>query len=1101
MGAMAAGGVLAEAFVEVGLRATGFESALETQVEGPLKDVATTAEKTGVQMEAAFTESAERSAQRLQEILGGDAFTSLRAAAAEAGASVEAAMADAAAGSDAALGTIGDTAFADAAAEAEATAALITDAMDGAAIESDAALSTIGDSAFVSAAAEADVAAASIATSFTEAAVESEAALSGIGAAAGASLAETGVAARGAAGGLGLIGKATGAVTVLAGLGFAAKKFLDAGRESTRVGNVTNSVIKSTGGVAGVSAEQVAALATKLSLLTGIDDEAIQGNENLLLTFTNVRDAAGAGNDVFTQTVGLAQDMATVLGTDASGAALQLGKALNDPVKGITALARAGVSFTADQKEQIKDLVAHNDLLGAQKIILGEVTREFGGAATAAADPMGKLAVQLGNVAEAIGQHLMPVLTPALDTVTAFASVHAEAIGAGVGAAVTGLASGFASLARVGWAVIGPGLESVVGLVGQLAPIVGPVARDVASFVKDALEPLGTWASNNQGAVDAISTGLVTLAGGVAAVALASKASSSVTEMAKALDLLFKAAEGDAAGGALAALATPVGIVVLVVAALGAAAVVAYQKWQPFRDAVDDTASFFVDTVWPAIQNIASALTDTLGPAVTTVTGIIGGIDWGGVFDTLTSAASTAADAVGTATDAIAGAFRTVANTIQRAIGPTVEFLIGLWAQYGDEVTGILVGFRDIAVAVFTRVATIVGDFVSTLQAVLIPAFEFVQAAASVAWTVISDQIGLAIDVATIAITTFVDFMTPVWEALWGFVSDVVAGAVGPIRDAIEGVLRVIQGVVDIVAGIFTGDWQRIWDGVSEIVSGAVELVTAQLDQVLNFLEAVWTNAEDLITAPFRGGWAALQDLVSGGVTIVEDLFNGVLDFLGSVWKNATTLITAPIQAAIALAEGFINQISSTIGELPGKAAAALVGLASSIAGAIGDAAVAAVSKAGELVTDVLSKIGELASKIPGALASLGGSVVSGLGSMFKGWWNEMVDHLPSVSFGGVEVLGHTVIPSFDFDPGSFLHMAGGGVVPGNPMTGDSVPALLQPGEMTLTAAQQILLAQAAQGGSGGNLIMQGPHYWGAPMSEAVKELDWATRYRMRTVT
>ena len=31
-----------------------------------------------------------------------------------------------------------------------------------------------------------------------------------------------------------------------------------------------------------------------------------------------------------------------------------LGKALNDPVKGITALGRAGVTFTDEQKKQIK---------------------------------------------------------------------------------------------------------------------------------------------------------------------------------------------------------------------------------------------------------------------------------------------------------------------------------------------------------------------------------------------------------------------------------------------------------------------------------------------------------------------------------------------------------------------------------------------------------------------------------------------------------------------------------------------------------------------------------------------------------------------------
>jgi hypothetical protein len=50
----------------------------------------------------------------------------------------------------------------------------------------------------------------------------------------------------------------------------------------------------------------------------------------------------------------------------------------------MTALSRAGIQFTADQKETIKTMVATGDVMGAQKIILGELTAEFGGSAAAA---------------------------------------------------------------------------------------------------------------------------------------------------------------------------------------------------------------------------------------------------------------------------------------------------------------------------------------------------------------------------------------------------------------------------------------------------------------------------------------------------------------------------------------------------------------------------------------------------------------------------------------------------------------------------------------------------------------------------------------------
>lgn len=184
-------------------------------------------------------------------------------------------------------------------------------------------------------------------------------------------------------------------------------------RESQKVGKLTAAVIKSTGGAAGVSAGQIGDLATSISNKIGVDDEAIQSNENLLLTFTNIRNEVGKGNDIFDQAAQTVQDMSAALGQDGKSSAIQLGKALNDPIKGITALSRVGVSFTKQQKDQIKALVESGDTLGAQKVILKELGREFGGAAVAATDPMQKLDVVIGNLKERVGLALLPVLDKA----------------------------------------------------------------------------------------------------------------------------------------------------------------------------------------------------------------------------------------------------------------------------------------------------------------------------------------------------------------------------------------------------------------------------------------------------------------------------------------------------------------------------------------------------------------------------------------------------------------------------------------------------------------------------------------------------------------
>jgi hypothetical protein len=173
---------------------------------------------------------------------------------------------------------------------------------------------------------------------------------------------------------------------------------------------ITEKVIQQTGGAANVTADQIKRLSKEQALLTGIDKELITQSNNVLLTFKNVRNEVGANNDVFNQASGLVLDMATVMGTDAKSGAIQLGKALNDPVMGVTALNRVGITFTEQQKDQIKVLTESGDVLGAQRIILAELEGQLGGTAAAAADTTAKIKVAFQEAQESIGAGLLEAL-------------------------------------------------------------------------------------------------------------------------------------------------------------------------------------------------------------------------------------------------------------------------------------------------------------------------------------------------------------------------------------------------------------------------------------------------------------------------------------------------------------------------------------------------------------------------------------------------------------------------------------------------------------------------------------------------------------------
>ena len=184
---------------------------------------------------------------------------------------------------------------------------------------------------------------------------------------------------------------------------------VSAAYESQKVLKQTEAIVKATGFAAGMTATDVASLADALSKKVGMDDEAIQTSLNLLLTFKQVRNELGEGNDVFDRAAQAALDLGNVFGsTDA--AAVQLGKALSDPVRGVTALRRSGINFTQAQQDTIKALVASNDLLSAQKLILQEVESQVGGTAEATATSADRFQVAFENIKENIGTLLLPAL-------------------------------------------------------------------------------------------------------------------------------------------------------------------------------------------------------------------------------------------------------------------------------------------------------------------------------------------------------------------------------------------------------------------------------------------------------------------------------------------------------------------------------------------------------------------------------------------------------------------------------------------------------------------------------------------------------------------
>jgi phage-related protein len=184
--------------------------------------------------------------------------------------------------------------------------------------------------------------------------------------------------------------------------------------EAERASAQTAAALKSTGNAARTSVAGIETMANGLRRMSGVDDEIIQKGANVLLTFTKISNAGGKAGGNFDKATEAALNMSVALGTDMSSAAMLVGKALNDPIKGITALRRSGVQLTAQQEKQVKAMVAAGDTAGAQRIILGELETQFGGSAKAAGDTfsgqISKAKLSMEEMSESVMAHLMPHL-------------------------------------------------------------------------------------------------------------------------------------------------------------------------------------------------------------------------------------------------------------------------------------------------------------------------------------------------------------------------------------------------------------------------------------------------------------------------------------------------------------------------------------------------------------------------------------------------------------------------------------------------------------------------------------------------------------------
>jgi hypothetical protein len=317
-------------------------------------------------------------------------------------------------------------------------------------------------------------------------------------------------------------------------------------------------------------------LANATARATGIDQNAIKATQAKLLTFAELGQSADEAGSQFDRATMAALDLASAGFGTAEGNAVQLGKALNDPIKGLASLSKSGVTFTDDQKAMIEAMVEGGNVMGAQEMVLKAIETQVGGTSVATANGSDRMKIAFSQLMEFVGLKLLPVFERfvgfVVDKVVPVIQRMAEV-------AIPFLSEQFQKLR-----------ERLEPIIEQIGAFLAPIIEKVVDFVR-----------KNTGTVKAF---FAVLAG------------AAVLAMIAALV------------GAIVSLFSPVVLIIGGIALLVAAFKHAYDTSETFRDVIAaafDTVKVLIGIAMDAIRPIIQGLADTFEGVVRLVKGLVNG--------------------------------------------------------------------------------------------------------------------------------------------------------------------------------------------------------------------------------------------------------------------------------------------------------------------------------------------------------------------------------------------------------------------------------------------------------------------------------------------
>lgn len=621
---------------------------------------------------------------------------------------------------------------------------------------------------------------------------------------------------------LGTLGKFAAPIAGALGIGKAIATGFNEVKDAAAVTAQLSAGISSTGNAANVSVEGLNSLAGSIQSMTGQTDDSIGAAQGLLLTFTNIKNVGP--DKIFDQATMAAADMAARMGGDAASKAQMLGKALNDPVKGIAALTRVGVQFTQQQKDQIASMVEAGDTLGAQKVILAELNTQFGGSAAA------------------FGQTLPGQLERAKRGFEDFTQTAVGAITPLAGPVLELLIGG---LARVTEAIapmassIGPVLQSVFGRIGTT---IGPIFAQIGQSFAPVIATLGPAFQQLAPIFGSLLPPLLQLWQAFSPLNLVLTAITPILPALVGLLGQLGATFTSVLGQALAAVMPPLVSIAEMLSGVLSEAIVALMPT--------------ITALVPVIMQIIEVIAGTFGAALAGLTPILTTV--ASLFSSLLPTLMPLITAVLGLVEPIGQLLLALSPLVGSALPPLVALL-------GAVLPPILALIQPI-IGLLVPALTLVTNVLSTVIGWVAKAIDWVMK-----FVTGNQQAGAQFQAVWSNIMSF-------FQGVGRFIGNIWNGLITGVSAFVGNVIRFFQDIPKKVGEVFAGAGRWLYDAGRNIIDGLINGAGSLLSNIGNFF---LNMVPDWIKAPFKAalGIASPSRVFYGyGDNTVQGYINGVKD-------------------------------------------------------------------------------------------------------------------------------------------------------------------------------------------------------------------------------